>query len=144
MIWSWHCVVIGWPQAVSLPVLSLLTPFLLYLHLKVIIILQVNMIRQSITRPLVTANRALCQRSFSVAVPRLGEGDTGAPRAGGAASEYVEYLLETSPYLLVAAVWLSALTACLVFRHMTTPIADILAQRPIHPPRSRPGSPLHP
>lgn len=48
------------------------------------------MIRQSITRPLVTANRALCQRSFSVAVPRLGEGDTGAPRAGGAAAGYVD------------------------------------------------------
>lgn len=44
------------------------------------------MFRQSIARPLVTANRAVCQRSFSAAVPRLGEGDTGAPRAGGASS----------------------------------------------------------
>lgn len=51
------------------------------------------MIRQSITRPLVAANRALCQRSFSVAAPRLGEGDTGAPRTGGAASGYVASLL---------------------------------------------------
>ncbi|CAI7627723.1 unnamed protein product [Penicillium pancosmium] len=41
------------------------------------------MLRQSITRPVVLANRALCQRSFSAIVPRMGEGDTGAPRSGG-------------------------------------------------------------
>ncbi|KAJ5174892.1 uncharacterized protein N7482_000769 [Penicillium canariense] len=44
------------------------------------------MLRQTIIRPAVTANRALLTRSFSVAVPRMGEGDTGAPRSGGAAS----------------------------------------------------------
>ncbi|KAJ5234916.1 uncharacterized protein N7469_004084 [Penicillium citrinum] len=44
------------------------------------------MLRQSITRPAVIANRALCQRSFSAVAPRMGEGDTGAPRSGGAAS----------------------------------------------------------
>jgi hypothetical protein len=41
------------------------------------------MLRQSITRPAVIANRALCQRSFSAIAPRMGEGDTGAPRSGG-------------------------------------------------------------
>ncbi|KAJ5287703.1 hypothetical protein N7478_003389 [Penicillium angulare] len=41
------------------------------------------MLRQSIVRPVATANRALLQRSFSVAVPRLGAGDTGAPRTTG-------------------------------------------------------------
>ncbi|KAJ5095752.1 hypothetical protein NUU61_005108 [Penicillium alfredii] len=44
------------------------------------------MFRQAIARPMVTANRAVLQRSFSAAVPRMGEGDTGAPRSGGAAS----------------------------------------------------------
>ncbi|KAJ5103332.1 hypothetical protein N7532_003861 [Penicillium argentinense] len=44
------------------------------------------MLRQSITRPAVVANRALCQRSFSAIAPRMGEGDTGAPRSGGAAA----------------------------------------------------------
>ncbi|KAJ5132211.1 hypothetical protein N7448_006369 [Penicillium atrosanguineum] len=44
------------------------------------------MFRQITARPLITANRALAQRSFSVAVPRLGEGDTGAPRSGGGSS----------------------------------------------------------
>ncbi|CAL5870162.1 uncharacterized protein PFLUO_LOCUS4397 [Penicillium psychrofluorescens] len=44
------------------------------------------MFRQAIARPLVTANRAVARRSFSVAVPRMGEGDTGAPRSGGVAS----------------------------------------------------------
>ncbi|OQD77963.1 hypothetical protein PENDEC_c002G00353 [Penicillium decumbens] len=41
------------------------------------------MLRQLTARPLITANRALSQRAFSVAVPRMGEGDTGAPRGGG-------------------------------------------------------------
>ncbi|KAJ5774312.1 ATPase inhibitor IATP mitochondria [Penicillium paradoxum] len=40
------------------------------------------MLRQFI-RPAATANRAVFTRSFSVAVPRMGEGDTGAPRTGG-------------------------------------------------------------
>ncbi|KAF7131029.1 hypothetical protein CNMCM5793_004016 [Aspergillus hiratsukae] len=39
------------------------------------------MLRLSV-RPLTTANRALT-RSFSALAPRMGEGDTGAPRAGG-------------------------------------------------------------
>ncbi|KAJ5986259.1 hypothetical protein N7451_010624 [Penicillium sp. IBT 35674x] len=39
------------------------------------------MLRQSIIRPAATATRALQYRSFSVAVPRMGEGDT--PRASG-------------------------------------------------------------
>jgi len=50
------------------------------------------MLRQSITRPAIIANRALCQRSFSAVAPRMGEGDTGAPRSGGAASRYVSIL----------------------------------------------------
>ncbi|KAJ6152905.1 hypothetical protein N7497_007224 [Penicillium chrysogenum] len=36
------------------------------------------MLRQ-FARPAATANRAVFTRSFSVAVPRMGEGDTGAP-----------------------------------------------------------------
>ncbi|KAE8144405.1 mitochondrial ATPase inhibitor, IATP-domain-containing protein [Aspergillus avenaceus] len=43
------------------------------------------MLRQSI-RPLTTANRALVSRSFSALAPKMAEGDTGAPRAGGAQS----------------------------------------------------------
>ncbi|PWY91129.1 hypothetical protein BO70DRAFT_86208 [Aspergillus heteromorphus CBS 117.55] len=43
------------------------------------------MLRQSITRPVTTANRLLLTRSFSALTPRMGAGDTGAPRAGGAA-----------------------------------------------------------
>lgn len=47
----------------------------------------IKMLRQFIVRPAVTANRAVMTRSFSAAVPRMGEGDTGAPRSGsGAAS----------------------------------------------------------
>lgn len=87
MMYSWHLVVIRWPYAVSFCL------FLLSLVLSSpnhIIRSSSNMIRQSITRPLVAANRAVCQRSFSVVVPRLGEGDTGAPRTGGAASGYVQ------------------------------------------------------
>lgn len=110
------------------PFSSVLLLSLWYIHLKVIILFQFNMIRQSITRPLVTANRALCQRSFSVAVPRLGEGDTGAPRAGGAASGYVKDTPLHTPYLLAAVVWRLPLTACSSFCHVTTPIADILIQ----------------
>lgn len=40
------------------------------------------MFRQSITRPLTTANRAVLNRSFSALAPRLAEGDTGAPKGG--------------------------------------------------------------
>ncbi|KAF7592726.1 hypothetical protein BBP40_012557 [Aspergillus hancockii] len=42
------------------------------------------MLRQSI-RPLTTANRALVSRSFSALAPKMGAGDTGAPRSGGQA-----------------------------------------------------------
>ncbi|KAI9924766.1 hypothetical protein ASPWEDRAFT_28100 [Aspergillus wentii DTO 134E9] len=41
------------------------------------------MFRQSITRPLSSANRAVINRSFSALAPRMGEGDTGAPSPGG-------------------------------------------------------------
>ncbi|EAA60843.1 hypothetical protein AN4500.2 [Aspergillus nidulans FGSC A4] len=43
------------------------------------------MLRQSITRPLSTTSRAIFTRPFSAIAPRMGEGDTGAPRPGGAA-----------------------------------------------------------
>ncbi|KAL5361915.1 mitochondrial ATPase inhibitor, IATP-domain-containing protein [Aspergillus floccosus] len=43
------------------------------------------MLRQSIIRPLSTANRAIVSRSFSSFAPRMAEGDTGAPRSGGSA-----------------------------------------------------------
>ncbi|RAL00591.1 uncharacterized protein BO80DRAFT_425410 [Aspergillus ibericus CBS 121593] len=42
------------------------------------------MLRQSITKPITTTNRLLLTRSFSALTPRMGAGDTGAPRAGGA------------------------------------------------------------
>ncbi|KAF9884022.1 hypothetical protein FE257_002360 [Aspergillus nanangensis] len=41
------------------------------------------MLRQSIARPLTTANRALLSRSFSAMAPRMAEGDTGSHRPGG-------------------------------------------------------------
>ncbi|KAJ5523266.1 hypothetical protein N7513_012810 [Penicillium frequentans] len=41
------------------------------------------MLRQSIIRPAAIATRALQYRSFSVAVPRMGEGDSSTPRASG-------------------------------------------------------------
>ncbi|KAK1148936.1 ATPase inhibitor [Aspergillus melleus] len=43
------------------------------------------MLRQSIVRPLSTANRALATRSFSALAPRMAEGDVGSPRSGGQA-----------------------------------------------------------
>lgn len=53
-------------------------------------IIQDKMLRQAIVRPTLTANRALLQRSFSAVAPRMGEGDTGAPRSGaGGTSGYV-------------------------------------------------------
>lgn len=49
-----------------------------------------KMLRHAIVRPSITANRALLQRSFSAVAPRMGEGDTGAPRSGaGGTSGYV-------------------------------------------------------
>ncbi|BCS29129.1 uncharacterized protein APUU_70699A [Aspergillus puulaauensis] len=42
------------------------------------------MIRQSVIRPLTTTTRAILTRPFSAIAPRMGEGDTGATRAGGA------------------------------------------------------------
>lgn len=47
------------------------------------------MFRQIATKPLVAANRAVSSRCFSIAVPRMGEGDTGAPRSGGSVHGYV-------------------------------------------------------
>ncbi|EAW11424.1 uncharacterized protein ACLA_091220 [Aspergillus clavatus NRRL 1] len=44
------------------------------------------MFRQSVTRPLASANSAIVNRSFSALAPRMGAGDTGAPRAGGSQS----------------------------------------------------------
>ncbi|PGH05827.1 hypothetical protein AJ80_08275 [Polytolypa hystricis UAMH7299] len=41
------------------------------------------MFRQSITKPLLAANRLVATRSFSAAAIRMGEGDTGAPRSAG-------------------------------------------------------------
>ncbi|KAL4973372.1 mitochondrial ATPase inhibitor, IATP-domain-containing protein [Aspergillus desertorum] len=43
------------------------------------------MLRQSITRPVTTTSRAILTRPFSAIAHRMGEGDTGAPRPGGAA-----------------------------------------------------------
>lgn len=54
------------------------------------------MFRQSIARPLTTANRFIGNRSFSALAPRMGEGDTGAPRKGGAAQGYV--FLSSPPF----------------------------------------------
>ncbi|KAL4952002.1 mitochondrial ATPase inhibitor, IATP-domain-containing protein [Aspergillus filifer] len=44
------------------------------------------MLRQSIARPLTTSSRAILARPFSAIAPRMGEGDTGATRSGGAAA----------------------------------------------------------
>ena len=43
------------------------------------------MLRQ-FARPAATARLAVFTRPFSVAVPRMGEGDTGAPRPSGGGS----------------------------------------------------------
>lgn len=55
------------------------------------------MLRQSVIRPVATANRALMSRSFSVAAPRLGDGDAGAPRTGGQSQGYVSPALHSIP-----------------------------------------------
>lgn len=45
---------------------------------------------RNVARPLTTtAPRSVAPRSFSALAPRMGEGDTGAPRQGGAAQGYV-------------------------------------------------------
>lgn len=45
------------------------------------------MFRNAVARPLLRANqRLVATRSFSVASVKMGEGDTGAPRAGGMAA----------------------------------------------------------
>ncbi|KAL4808950.1 hypothetical protein BDV18DRAFT_157888 [Aspergillus unguis] len=44
------------------------------------------MLRQSVARPLTSASRAILTRPFSAIAPRMGEGDTGATRPGGAKS----------------------------------------------------------
>ncbi|GES66102.1 mitochondrial ATPase inhibitor [Aspergillus terreus] len=62
------------------------------------------MLRQSIIRPLSTANRAVVSRSFSSFAPRMSEGDTGAPRSGGSAQGYVSPIspARLSPFLMVS------------------------------------------
>ncbi|KAL4819208.1 mitochondrial ATPase inhibitor, IATP-domain-containing protein [Aspergillus spinulosporus] len=54
------------------------------------------MLRQSITRPISTTTRAILTRPFSAIAPRMGEGDTGAPRPGGAAQSDVWQKRETA------------------------------------------------
>ncbi|KAL4937505.1 hypothetical protein BDV06DRAFT_226877 [Aspergillus oleicola] len=44
------------------------------------------MLRQFVARPLTTTSRAILARPFSAIAPRMGEGDTGATRPGGAAA----------------------------------------------------------
>lgn len=76
---AWQCPEL--PAFVFFPL-----PFVFNLHSSHLI----TMFRQITARPLISANRAFAQRSFSVAVPRLGEGDTGAPRSGpGGSTGYV-------------------------------------------------------
>ncbi|KAL4921079.1 mitochondrial ATPase inhibitor, IATP-domain-containing protein [Aspergillus aurantiobrunneus] len=41
------------------------------------------MLRQSVTRRLARTTRTVIARPFSAIAPRMGEGDTGSPRAGG-------------------------------------------------------------
>ncbi|KAG2411843.1 hypothetical protein HFD88_009399 [Aspergillus terreus] len=62
------------------------------------------MLRQSIIRPLSTANRAVVSRSFSSFAPRMSEGDTGAPRSGGSAQGYVSPIspARLSPFLMAS------------------------------------------
>lgn len=66
------------------------------------------MFRQSIARPLTTTTRLIGNRSFSALAPRMGEGDAGAPKPGGAQHSYVYlffpsayyvYLCDVFPYL---------------------------------------------
>ncbi|KAN0081014.1 Mitochondrial ATPase inhibitor, IATP domain containing protein [Elaphomyces granulatus] len=40
------------------------------------------MLRQGVSRPLLRANQLVARRTFSRAIVRMGEGDTGAPRPG--------------------------------------------------------------
>jgi ATPase inhibitor, mitochondrial len=44
------------------------------------------MLRQAVVRPLLRT-RCLSKRTFSLAAVRMGEGDTGAPKAGGVKAE---------------------------------------------------------
>jgi hypothetical protein len=76
------------------------------------------MLRNTIIRPAATANRALLTRSFSIAAPRMGEGDTGAPRSGGVAAGFVIPLL-TPPLHRVPCYsqLVCALKACMVAEH---------------------------
>lgn len=76
------------------------------------------MLRNTIIRPAVTANRALLTRSFSIAAPRMGEGDTGAPRSGGAAAGFV-IPLPTPPlhHIPCYSQHVCALEACMAVVH---------------------------
>lgn len=47
------------------------------------------MLRLSVARPLTATSRAILARPFSAIAPRMGEGDVGATRAGGAQARYV-------------------------------------------------------
>jgi hypothetical protein len=66
-----------------------------------------TMLRQSVTRPLSTTSRAILTRPFSAIAPRMGEGDTGAPRPGGAAHRCVYKMI-----LLLSTLRLSKLRPC--------------------------------
>ena len=81
----------------------------------------IAMFRQITARPLLTANRALAQRSFSVAVPRLGEGDTGAPRSGAGGSS--GYVSPSSPWIACASSsnWAMPTIAKAQHFHLTAP-----------------------
>lgn len=75
-------------QAQYLPVfLLLLLEFLLTTKKKTTNNYPLEMFRNAVARPLLRANqRLVATRSFSIATVKMGEGDLGAPKAGGSAS----------------------------------------------------------
>lgn len=105
------------------------------------------MLRQSITRPAIAANRALCQRSFSAIAPRMGEGDTGAPRSGGGGSSgYVANPPPKYPIPLISPLWCGCRGVfCAVERmacppcrcYMTSSIANIRCFTVMRSPSAR-------
>jgi ATPase inhibitor, mitochondrial len=63
------------------------------------------MFRNAVSRPLLRVNQRLtATRSFSVASVRMGEGDTGAPRAGGVQSGYAIPSMDSFYYVAVFVV----------------------------------------
>lgn len=93
------------------------------------------MLRQAIVRPTITANRALLQRSFSAVAPRMGEGDTGAPRSGaGGTSGYVALSSLHLPSGLVcfmsggAAARAAPTSLCLAAASMTSSLTSLCQQ----------------